>query len=145
MHPGRVRDLPFDRHLFVTGFECCLCSSQRQFPLSVSPCVIMANTTQAPRSAATEENATPSANKPVAQFRHQDATASVFMNPVQTKSGATVSLPGVTIQRGYRDKEGNRGYTHTFRRDDLLPAAFALLKAYSFITERAKEDEPNDA
>jgi len=101
--------------------------------------------TQAPRSAATDENATPPANKPIARFQCGSSSASVFINQVKTKNDETVSIPSVTLQRVYTDRNGNRAYTHSLRRDDILPAAYALCEAYGFISRGGVEEAEDEA
>jgi len=74
-----------------------------------------------------------------------DSIEKIFINQVKTKNDETVSIPSVTLQRVYTDRNGNRAYTHSLRRDDILPAAYALCEAYGFISRGGVEEAEDEA
>lgn len=98
----------------------------------------MANASpQSPRPAPTKD-ATPPAGEPrqqpLAVFRFESVSAAVFADSVKTAKG-TIPSSAVSVRRSYRDEDGTWQHTHTLRAGDLLPAAFALMKAYDFIAD----------
>lgn len=65
---------------------------------------------------------------PVRKFRLGGVTASVWKN-----EGAERAFYTVTIQRAYKDTDGNWKNTDSFNSDDLLNASYVLRKAGDWI------------
>lgn len=91
----------------------------------------MGSVNSAPRPAS--QDATSETGKPVAVFRFGDISAAVFADEAKTKDGRTIRVAKVSIRRSYREADGTWQPTSSLRRDDLLPAAHALMKCYDFI------------
>lgn len=70
--------------------------------------------------------------KPEATFKAGAVKASVFVNEVQTAKGKA-SFRTVSLQRAYKDKEGQFKNTSSFRDDDLPKAILVLSKAYEHL------------
>ena len=94
----------------------------------------MAQTGKAQRPA--EQDATSTA--PVAVFRYGNISAAIFPAEVKTKDGGSVTLMNVSLQRSYRTEDGEWHRSHSLRKGDLLPAAYALEKCYDFIVSGAQ-------
>jgi len=84
--------------------------------------------------------ATETTHQPVDRVRIGSITATIWKNP--TPKGARYNT---TLQRAYRDKEGNWDNTDSFRRDDLLVLAKVANEAHSRIHELLKEDRQKNA
>lgn len=67
--------------------------------------------------------------KPEKQFKVGNSTASVFVNEVNTKNGKAL-IKSVSLQRTYKDKEGNFQSVTSFGIADVPKAILALEKAY---------------
>ena len=77
------------------------------------------------------------ATKPVHKIKLWPLTAAIWK-----QSGTNGDFYNVTIQRTYKDKDGEWGNSDSFGRDDLLPAGKLLDAAHSWIvkTETAARD-----
>jgi hypothetical protein len=73
---------------------------------------------------------TSAANLPLKKFRAGAVSATVWNN--QTKDGEE-EYKTVSLERGYRDKEGAWKNTTTLRVSDLPKAALVLQKAYEYL------------
>ena len=103
----------------------------------------MATTPTAQRPAS--QDATSSAkstNPPVATFRFgRNVSAAVFAEQATLPSGKSATRFNVSLRKSFKAAEGNWVHTHTLGREDLLPAAYALIKAADFIAEAKGEEE----
>ena len=80
--------------------------------------------------------------KPEKVFKVGGCTASVFENENSGPTGTT--FRSVTLQRMYKDKDGNFQYTSSFKLNDIPKAALALEKAYDYLlTEKDGAVNPN--
>ncbi len=75
---------------------------------------------------------------PEKRFKVGACTASVFANKVQTENGE-VALKSVSLQRAYKDKNGEFQHTNSFKRDDIPKAVLALIKAYDYLNSEGAE------
>ena len=79
--------------------------------------------------------------KPVKKFKAGAIDAAVWRNVNhQGKDGDDVVSYSLSMERRYKDKEGEWQGTNTFRANDLPKAALVLAKAYEFITMHADEE-----
>ena len=79
--------------------------------------------------------------KPVKKFKAGAIDAAVWKNVNQQgKDGGDVVSYSLSMERRYKDKDGEWQGTNTFRANDLPKAALVLVKAYEFITMHADED-----
>ena len=70
--------------------------------------------------------------QPEKRFKAGACTASIFVNEVGTKDGK-VAVKSVSLQRTYKDKEGNFQNTGSLRANDIPKALLALSKAYEYL------------
>ncbi len=78
--------------------------------------------------------------KPEKKFKAGACTASVFVNEVNTSVGK-VNIKNVSLQRAFKDKEGNFQTNSTFRVNDIPKAILALKKAYEYLVMEDKTGE----
>ena len=74
-----------------------------------------------------------SKNQPEKKFVAGPISVTVWNN-VTEKNGEELSYPTITIDRNYKDKEGNWQHTNSLRAADLPKASVALTKAFEFLT-----------
>ncbi len=72
--------------------------------------------------------------KPVAKFRAGQVASAVWENEVEV-SGRTVKILKATVQRRYKDKEGNWQSSGSFSRNEIPLAIYCLQKAFEKILE----------
>jgi hypothetical protein len=70
--------------------------------------------------------------RPEKVFKVGGCTASVFENNVNGVNGGA-TLKSVTLQRAYKDKDGNFQHTNSFNLNDIPKAVLALEKAYHYL------------
>ena len=79
-------------------------------------------------------------NKPKKKFNAGAVSATVWENQATNKStGNPVSYNTISLQRGYKDKDGNWKSTNSFRVADIPKAILVLQKAYEELTLREFE------
>lgn len=76
---------------------------------------------------------TVSGNIPEKKFSTGAISATVWENQGKSKSGEAVSFRTVSLQRRYKDKEGNWQSTNTLRINDLPRVSLVLQKAYEYL------------
>lgn len=72
-------------------------------------------------------------NHPEKKFVAGPISVTVWNNKTE-KNGEEISFPTITIDRNYKDKEGNWHSTNSLRSTDLPKASVALNKAFEFLT-----------
>lgn len=80
-------------------------------------------------------------NLPEKKFSTGVVIATVWQNQGKSKNGEIVSFRTVSLQRRYKDKEGNWQSTGTLRTNDLPRASLVLQKAFEYLI--MKESVPN--
>ncbi|NOZ80857.1 MAG: hypothetical protein GXP63_04235 [DPANN group archaeon] len=80
-------------------------------------------------------------SQPEKKFRAGAISVSVWQNQGQSKSGEPTFFRTISLQRGYKDKEGNWKNTTSLRVNDLPKAALLMEKAYEHIVLSTKGDE----
>lgn len=78
-------------------------------------------------------------NLPEKRFSTGAIVAAVWNNKAQTRSGEEAEFKTVSLQRRYKDKDGNWKSTYTLRVNDLPKAALVLNKAYEYLVLRDGE------
>ena len=78
-------------------------------------------------------------NKPLARFTAGAVSATVWSNQSQGKDGESYNT--VSLQRRYRDREGNWKSASALRVNDLPRAHLVLSKAYEFLVMRDADEE----
>ena len=77
--------------------------------------------------------------QPEKRFKVGACTASVFVNEVSTGNGK-VEIKSVSLQRAYKDKEGNFQHATSFGANDIPKAILALSKAYDYLVSGEEAD-----
>jgi hypothetical protein len=81
-------------------------------------------------------------NKPVKRFQAGRITASVWRNLRKTETGEDAAMFSVTLDRRYRDKDGNWQGSSSLHLNEIPRAIFVLSKAYEFLA--MKDGVDND-
>ncbi|NQU74822.1 MAG: hypothetical protein HQ546_00740 [Planctomycetes bacterium] len=71
---------------------------------------------------------------PLAKFRAGQMASAVWANDTEVK-GQTVTILKATVQRRYKDKDGNWQSSGSFSRNEIPLAVFCLQKAFDKIVE----------
>jgi len=82
-----------------------------------------------------------SKEQPVKKFKVGGIQVAVWENRIPNKEGHEDLLQSVTIERRYKDEQGNWRSATSFRTADLPKLLFALTKAYEYL---ALEEEGDD-
>jgi len=76
--------------------------------------------------------------QPEKKFRAGAVSATVWGNSVE-KDGKQATYNSVSMERSYKDKEGNWQSTNSFRTNDLPKLALVAQKAYEYVLFKAAE------
>ena len=79
---------------------------------------------------------------PVAKFRAGQMASAVWANEMEVK-GRTVTILKATVQRRYKDREGNWQSSQSFARNEIPLAIHCLQQAFEKIIETQHEDSDN--
>jgi len=79
---------------------------------------------------------------PIAKFRAGQVSAALWENEIQT-GGRTATILKATIQRRYRDTDGNWKSSTSFSRNEIPLAVHCLQKAFEKIIELQSEASAN--
>ncbi len=83
-------------------------------------------------------------NQPEKKFSTGVISATVWKNNgTSKKDGSQVEFKTITLQRRYKDKEGNWKSTNSLRLNDLPKASLVLNKAYEYLTLRDDQNSPS--
>jgi len=80
---------------------------------------------------------------PVAKFRAGQVSAAIWANEVQMPRGA-VKILKATVQRRYKDKNGEWQSSGSFSRNEIPLAIHCLQKAFERIIELQNEESGSD-
>ena len=72
---------------------------------------------------------------PVAKFRAGQIASAVWENEIQVK-GKSVTVLKATVQRRYKDRDGNWKSSGSFSRNEIPMAIYCLQKAFEQIIEK---------
>lgn len=79
--------------------------------------------------------------KPIKVFRLRGTSVSVFANPVKNKDAQDSTFYKFSVQRTYKDSNGEFRQTSTFALDDLPVVWLLVQKAWEFtLALQAKKD-----
>ncbi len=70
--------------------------------------------------------------KPEKKFKAGACSASIFVNEVETGAGI-ITVKNVSLQKTFKDKEGNFQSNSSFGINDIPKAILALKKAYEYL------------
>jgi hypothetical protein len=76
---------------------------------------------------------------PLAKFKAGQVSSAVWKNEIQVK-GAPVTVLKATVQRRYKDRDGNWQSSGSFSRNEIPLAIYCLRKAFEKIIEAQQED-----
>ena len=79
---------------------------------------------------------------PVAKFRAGQVSSALWENQIQVK-GAAVTILKATVQRRYKDRDGNWQSSGSFSRNEIPLAIHCLQKAFEKIIEIQSENAGN--
>ena len=77
--------------------------------------------------------------QPEKTFRQGAVSASIFANGGVSKNGQQFEVHKVSLQRGYKDKDGQWQNTGSLGVNDIPKAVICLSKAYDFLTVKGEE------
>ena len=78
--------------------------------------------------------------KPIQKFKAGGIQAAIWNNETEV-NGEKIDLKSITLQRTYKNKEGDWKSTGSLKAGDLPKAMVVLGKAYEFLTLREEEVE----
>lgn len=79
-------------------------------------------------------------NQPVKSFRFGAVRAAIWKDQKQDRQGRSFDSVSVSLDRAYKDAQGDWQHTHSLKEVDIPKAILALSKAYQYITERDSEN-----
>ena len=86
------------------------------------------------------ENINLSKNKPEKKFRASPVTATIWVNEATTKDGEKAFYRTISLERSFKDKEGEWQKTNSLRTNDLPKALLVLNKSYEYIALKEEGD-----
>jgi len=78
-------------------------------------------------------------NLPEKKFKAGAISATVWLNKGQGKQGDEMIYKTISVERNYKDKEGNWQTTSSFRINDLPKLAVVSMEAYKYLVYREQE------
>ncbi|MAF99298.1 MAG: hypothetical protein CMH61_01680 [Nanoarchaeota archaeon] len=72
-------------------------------------------------------------NQPEKKFRAGAVSATIWRNAGQNQQGEAVEYRTISLDRVYKDRDGNWKNTSSLRVNDLPKATIALQKAYEYL------------
>lgn len=82
--------------------------------------------------------------RPVKKFQAGGVSAAVWQNSIEGKNGQAMNVYSVTLDRRYKDGDGNWQSSSSLRLNDVPKAALVLGQAYAYIAtngEHAADEE----
>ena len=79
--------------------------------------------------------------RPIAKYKAGQVSAAIWENDVMTRSGQKVTMQKATVERRYKDKDGQWKSSNSFSRNEIPFVIYCLQKAMEHIIEGQKEDE----
>lgn len=78
---------------------------------------------------------------PVAKFRAGQVSAALWENEVTTKAGKKVTMLKATVERRYKDRDGQWKSSNSFARNEIPLAIFCLQKSFEHIIGSQQDEE----
>ena len=82
--------------------------------------------------------------KPKAKFAAGTVSAALWENEVTARNGKQVTLLKATVERRYKDSDGNWKSSGSFSRNDIPLAIYCLEKAFEAMITANKSDDDNE-
>jgi len=79
--------------------------------------------------------------RPVAKFTAGQVSAAIWENEVTTKAGKKVTMLKATVERRYKDKDGQWKSPGSFSRNEIPLAMYCLQKSFDHIIESQKDED----
>ena len=79
---------------------------------------------------------------PVAKFKAGQVSSAVWENDIEVK-GKTITILKATVQRRYKDQDGNWQSSGSFSRNEIPLAIYCLQKAFEKIIETQSQASGN--
>jgi hypothetical protein len=79
---------------------------------------------------------------PIAKFKAGQVSSALWANEIDVKC-STVTILKATVQRRYKDKDGNWQSSGSFSRNEIPLAIYCLRKAFEKIIEKQQEVSAN--
>jgi len=79
---------------------------------------------------------------PVAKFRAGQVSSALWENEIEVK-GRTITILKATVQRRYKDQDGNWQSSGSFSRNEIPLAIYCLQKAFDKIIETQSQASSN--
>ncbi len=83
--------------------------------------------------------------KPKAKFAAGTVSAALWENEVTAKTGQKVTLLKATVERRYKDSDGNWKSSGSFGRNEIPLAIFCLEKAFEAMIKADKDSDNNES
>ena len=82
--------------------------------------------------------------KPAAKFKAGMVSAAIWENQIEVK-GKTVTMLKATVQRRYKDKDGDWKSSQSFSRNEIPLAIYCLQQAFETMLGESDGDTDNNA
>ena len=79
--------------------------------------------------------------KPVKKYKVGGVQAAIWENQAANPQGQQETFHSVTLERRYKDRDGNWKTSESFRAGDLPKAILLLSKAYEFVALKEVDQE----
>lgn len=79
-------------------------------------------------------------NKPEKKIRAGPISATIWKNNLNSKDGQPFEVRSVSIERGYKDKDGNWKNTSSLRLNDLPRAKLVLDEAFKYLVMKGEQE-----
>ncbi len=79
--------------------------------------------------------------RPVAKFSAGQVSAAIWGNEVTTKTGKTVTVLKATVERRYKDRDGQWKSSSSFSRNEIPFAIYCLQKSLDHIITSQQEED----
>jgi hypothetical protein len=78
--------------------------------------------------------------RPVAKFRAGQVSAAIWENEI-TANGRKMTMLKATVERRFKDKDGQWKSSNSFSRNEIPLAIYCLQKSFEHIIEGQKDEE----
>lgn len=83
---------------------------------------------------------TSAVNRPEKKIRAGPISATIWKNNLNSKDGQSFEVRSVSIERGYKDKDGIWKNTSSLRLNDLPRARLVLEEAYRYLVLKGEQE-----
>ena len=79
--------------------------------------------------------------RPVAKFNAGQVSAAIWENEVTTRAGKTVTMLKATVERRYKDRDGQWKSSNSFNRNEIPFVIYCLQKSFDHIITSQQEED----